>query len=337
MSTEINIKYKSQINSADLNYKFHKMYGGNGILSGFELSSISGQLEIEVASGEIFIYGTHISQDISSVLTVPTYVVDTTYYVIATYSHLLSTLTLALATSNTVSNSQLVIGEFLMEVGDTEVNPLNIQSNGDKLISNKELNEKVDEGTPSKATIAEVVAGLRDDVYTTPLGIAEIIGLIADLETEATELVAAINEIYNRNPISLASNTSGTDDYIATVVGMTAYETGKMILLKATIANTGAASLNINTLGAKPLVRGTSTPLSTGDIPANKYVLVVDNGSYFELLSQGENLSYSNHNHAGVYQPVGSYLTGSGVTKVTVSNVAPTSPTTGDLWIDTTL
>jgi len=48
---------------------------------------------------------------------------------------------------------------------------------------------------------------------------------------------------------------------------------------KADVANTGAATLNVNSLGAVSLVTGLSTALATGDILANQVVEVVYNST----------------------------------------------------------
>lgn len=135
------------------------------------------------------------------------------------------------------------------------------------------------------------------------------------------------------------TTTSINDTYTATIDGITDYAEiiGLPIVVKFTVANTTGATFNINSLGDKNIVRGTGTTLLTGDIPINKLAILCYNGTSFELLSQGESVSYTNHNHAGVYQPVGTYITATGVSKISVQSSAPSSPTTGDLWIDTSI
>jgi hypothetical protein len=56
---------------------------------------------------------------------------------------------------------------------------------------------------------------------------------------------------------------------------------------KADVANTGAATLNVNGLGAVSIVTGVSTALATGDILANQICEVVYNstGPAFELVN----------------------------------------------------
>lgn len=86
---------------------------------------------------------------------------------------------------------------------------------------------------------------------------------------------------------SYAVNTSGNDSYTVTLDGVTEYSVGMIINFKATIANTTTATLNVNGLGAKTIVRGSSTTLATGDILANTIITVVYDGTYFQLQSQG--------------------------------------------------
>lgn len=61
--------------------------------------------------------------------------------------------------------------------------------------------------------------------------------------------------------------------------------TGAPIRVKATAANTGAATLNVNGLGAVAIVKFNDAPLSGGEIPANTIVELVYNGTGFQLFT----------------------------------------------------
>lgn len=63
-----------------------------------------------------------------------------------------------------------------------------------------------------------------------------------------------------------------------------AYETGMRIKFKATNANTGASTVNVNGLGTKTIKRYGTTDLSSGDIQANQIITVEYDGTNFLLV-----------------------------------------------------
>jgi hypothetical protein len=65
---------------------------------------------------------------------------------------------------------------------------------------------------------------------------------------------------------------------------VTTYATGQMFWFVASGTNTGAATLNIDSLGAKSITRGTAA-LAAGDIISGSVALVVYDGTQFQLLS----------------------------------------------------
>jgi hypothetical protein len=78
---------------------------------------------------------------------------------------------------------------------------------------------------------------------------------------------------------------SGTDTYTATVTpAFTAYTTGQRFNIKFTNANTGAATININSKGAKSIVKNGSTALSAGDIAAGQVMLLVYDGTNMQIV-----------------------------------------------------
>ena len=80
-----------------------------------------------------------------------------------------------------------------------------------------------------------------------------------------------------------AADAGGTDTYAITVAPIpTAYVTGQVFRFKANTANTGTATLNVNSLGALTLKKPSAsgyTALETGDILANQLVEVMYNGT----------------------------------------------------------
>jgi len=78
---------------------------------------------------------------------------------------------------------------------------------------------------------------------------------------------------------------SGTDTYTATYSPTIAYTDGLKVIIRFTNANTGASTININSLGAKSIVKGVSTALVSGDIVAGATLLLVYNGTNFVAVS----------------------------------------------------
>jgi len=83
-----------------------------------------------------------------------------------------------------------------------------------------------------------------------------------------------------------AADAGGTDAYAITLSpAPTAYTTGMVVRFKANTANTGTATLNVNSLGAKTIVKGLNTTLDTGDILASQFLTVIYDGTNFVLQS----------------------------------------------------
>jgi hypothetical protein len=97
------------------------------------------------------------------------------------------------------------------------------------------------------------------------------------------------------------ASSGGTDTYAVTLVpAPAALFNGMMLNIKADVANTGAATLNVNSLGALSIVTGISTALSTGDIVANQIFTVVYNstGTVWQLVNTPGSLSGGSDAHA---------------------------------------
>lgn len=87
-----------------------------------------------------------------------------------------------------------------------------------------------------------------------------------------------------QNELWLKQHTaSGTDTYTATISGA-GYNTGRTYKVKFTNANTGAATININSLGAKSIKKNATEDLVTGDIKAGGEYLLSYDGTNFQLI-----------------------------------------------------
>lgn len=83
-----------------------------------------------------------------------------------------------------------------------------------------------------------------------------------------------------------AASSQGDDGYEITVpVTPNDYDAGDTYHFKADVANTGAATLDVNGLGVKTIKKNGNVDLVTGDIKAGQIVHVVYDGTYFQLTS----------------------------------------------------
>jgi hypothetical protein len=82
------------------------------------------------------------------------------------------------------------------------------------------------------------------------------------------------------------ADAGASDTYACTVTGVTSYTTGLVIYFKANTANTGAATLNVNSLGAKALkINGGSADPSDNWIIANEIVHCIYDGTNFQVMN----------------------------------------------------
>jgi len=89
-----------------------------------------------------------------------------------------------------------------------------------------------------------------------------------------------------------AADAEASDTYVITLSPIpTAYFTGMEINFKANTANTGAATINVNALGAKPIKKQHDKDLVTGDIESGQIVKLIYDGTNFQMQSQLGNSS----------------------------------------------
>jgi hypothetical protein len=107
---------------------------------------------------------------------------------------------------------------------------------------------------------------------------------------------------------------TGTDTYVATASpALTAYAAGNLFSLVVPNTNTGASTINIDGLGAKAITRTGSTALVAGDMIATEVVIVVYDGTRFQLINAN---SFTNLVVSGT-ETVGGTLGVTGVTTLT--------------------
>lgn len=87
-----------------------------------------------------------------------------------------------------------------------------------------------------------------------------------------------------KNTEKYAADAGATDAYAITLSPVPAsYTTGMVVYFTANTVNTGAATLNVNGLGAKTIVKGVNTTLADGDIATGQFVTVIYDGTNFVL------------------------------------------------------
>lgn len=115
----------------------------------------------------------------------------------------------------------------------------------------------------------------------------------ADVEHRITAATLTEYETLSKmQGMEYAADAGSTDAYAVTLApAPTAYFTGMVVKFKANTLNTGAATLNVNSLGAKDIKKNYNSALETGDIVANQLVSVIYDGTNFQMLSPSAALS----------------------------------------------
>lgn len=129
------------------------------------------------------------------------------------------------------------------------------------------------------------------DLETGDIEVGQILTVIYDgtnfqMQSQLAALYATKANVQDGS-IVYAADAGGTDAYAITLApAPTAYTTGMVVHFKANTANTGAATLNVNALGAKTIVKLHDQTLATGDIESGQIVSVVYDGTNFQMQSQ---------------------------------------------------
>lgn len=175
-------------------------------------------------------------------------------------------------------------------------------------------------GTSSTILNVDSVTGLPTwttnptgaDASTTSKGVVEMATLadvLAKTSTGSTGAKLSVSPDVMNSTLTYdyAADSVGSDAYAITLTpAPTAYVTGQRFTFKAGTANTGAATLNVNSLGAKTIKKNYNVDLLTGDILANQIVEVVYDGTNFQLVSAS---SQGNSYSVNADENISSYFT----------------------------
>ena len=97
----------------------------------------------------------------------------------------------------------------------------------------------------------------------------------------------AVNaEVVQNSTLTYGAATGASNAYeVALTPAPTAYQAGMMLTFKANVANTGAATLNINGLGAKTIKKLVTTDVAANDITLGQMVIVMYDGTNFQYFN----------------------------------------------------
>lgn len=146
--------------------------------------------------------------------------------------------------------------------------------------------------TAFNALTADLATGLSTcitkDGQTTPtanipMGNNKITGLAVG--TVATD-AATLSQVQS-TAAKLLNSVSGVDTITAAgTPSVSAYAAGQMFYFVAAGDNTGAVTINIDSLGAKSVTRDGAVALAAGDIKNGEVVVIVYDGTRFQVVSQ---------------------------------------------------
>lgn len=144
--------------------------------------------------------------------------------------------------------------------------------------------------TPATLAAAMTVIHPSNLATETAAGIAEV-ATLAETNTGSddarivTPLKLETSKYLDQDGSKLFGTATGTNTYAVTLSpAPTAYAAGNAYCVLFTNGNTGPATLNVNGLGAKTIVKNTATALASGDIPAGRVMALVYDGTNFQLV-----------------------------------------------------
>ncbi len=154
--------------------------------------------------------------------------------------------------------------------------------------------------TPGTKTVMIGIAKSATELYFSPrfslfLTNDQKLALAGNSGTPSADNLYVTELGIQRNQEIYAADGGSNDTYVITLDPVPAgYVTGMVLNFKANTINTGAATLNVNTLGAKTIKKLNDQDLADGDIEAGQIVTVIYDGTVFQMQSQIANLKKSN-------------------------------------------
>jgi hypothetical protein len=105
--------------------------------------------------------------------------------------------------------------------------------------------------------------------------------------SDATSLTdAASANVVQKGKLNYSAGTLiGTNYTVTLSPALDVYQAGTIVHFKAGSNNAGSATLNVNSLGTRSILKNVSEQLAPGDIKSNQVVSVIYDGTNFQVLS----------------------------------------------------
>lgn len=108
----------------------------------------------------------------------------------------------------------------------------------------------------------------------------------ASVNNCARQMMADIAREFQVNAVKVLASVAGTDTITGTMSpDLTSYSAGMLVFFVPANNSTGAVTINIDSLGAKSIVKGDGTALSSGDLQASTIHAILYDGTSFVLLN----------------------------------------------------
>ena len=99
---------------------------------------------------------------------------------------------------------------------------------------------------------------------------------------------SATGQVQDSSFLYAADGGSANTYTITLSPAVTAYAAGQIFHFKAANANTGASTLNVNSVGAKTIVKDVNTALASGDISQNEVISVIYARTKFQMVGNAD-------------------------------------------------
>src|ERR1041384_4835236 len=106
----------------------------------------------------------------------------------------------------------------------------------------------------------------------------------ATVNDGARALQGSLKRFWNRLNATQTSTGSANAYAITYTLGPVSYASGEIFAFVANFSNTGAATLNVNSLGAKPITHVDGSALNANDIVSGSTVMCCYTGASFQLI-----------------------------------------------------
>lgn len=127
------------------------------------------------------------------------------------------------------------------------------------------------DGPPGTVLNAEWLNAVQEEI----LAVIEGAGMTPSA-TDLTQLRQAVQGFSNSAGLRYGADTGAADAYVvSTTPAVTAYADGIALLFKATNSNTGASTINVNSLGVKDVVGLDGAALTAGMIRSGTIHMIV--------------------------------------------------------------